>query len=299
MNILLTGGTGTLGVPLCAALHGAGHRLTVLSRRPAAEVQRICGASVEVWPSLEAWSADRSFEAVVNLAGEPIADARWTHSRQQLLRSSRIGLTDTLVARIAASHCPPKVLLSGSAVGWYGDRGNATLDERAQGGNDFAARLCADWEASAQRASESGVRVCLLRTGLVLSRHGGMLARMYWPFRLGLGMRLGDGSQWMSWVHLDDWMACALRLLSDSEAQGAFNLTAPAPVANGEFTQRLAQSLRRSAHLAMPAVALRLGLGEAAGLLLGGQRVLPQRLESAGYRFQFPQLEGALRSLMR
>ena len=299
MDILLTGGTGTIGRPLCAALHGAGHRLTVLSRRPAAEVQRRCGASVEVWSSLDAWSAERVFEAVINLAGEPIADARWTSGRQRLLRSSRIGLTETLVSRMAAAQTAPKVLLSGSAVGWYGDRGDTTLDEHAQGGNDFAARLCADWEASAQKACEFGVRVCLLRTGLVLSRQGGMLARMYWPFRLGFGTRLGDGRQWMSWIHLDDWIACALRLLSDGEAQGAFNLTAPVPVTNAEFTRALAQSLRRPAYLSMPAAALRLGLGDAASLMLGGQRVLPQRLESSGYRFQFPRLEGALRSLMR
>lgn len=299
MDILLTGGTGTIGRPLCAALRGAGHRLTVVSRRPAAEVQRICGNSVEVWSSLEAWSSDRTFAAVINLAGEPIADARWTGARQRLLRSSRIDLTEELVARMAAAPTVPQVLLSGSAIGWYGSRGATALDENATGGNDFAARLCADWEAAAMKASTLGVRVCLLRTGLVLGRHGGMLAKLYWPFRLGLGMRLGDGQQWMSWIHLDDWIACTLRLLADTSVEGAFNLTAPFPVTNAEFTHRLAQSLHRSARWFVPAAALRLGLGDAASLLLGGQRVLPHRLEALGYRFQFPQLEGALRSLMR
>lgn len=299
MDILLTGGTGTIGRPLCAALRGAGHRLTVLSRRPEAEVRQLCGASVEAWRSLDAWSPDRAFEAVVNLAGEPIVDARWTRRRQRLLRSSRIGLTEALVGRMAASRSTPKVLLSGSAVGWYGDCGDVALDEDSRGGNDFAARLCADWESAALKACDLGVRVCLLRTGLVLSRQGGMLARMYWPFRLGLGTRLGDGSQWMSWIHLDDWIACTARLLCDAEARGPFNLTAPEPVTNAEFTRRLAQSLQRSARLSLPAAALRLGLGEAAVLLLGGQRVLPQRLLVSGYRFQFPQLDAALRSLMR
>ncbi len=299
MDILLTGGTGTLGRPLCAALQGAGHRLTVLSRRPATDVRHRCGPAVEVWPTLDAWSVDRHFDAVINLAGEAIADARWTSARQALLRSSRIDLTSALVTRMGAARTPPQVLLSGSAIGWYGDRQDLALDETSTGGHDFAARLCADWEDAAGGAAAFGVRVCQLRTGLVLSRQGGMLSRMYWPFRLGLGARIGDGRQWMSWIHVDDWVALALHLLNDGHAEGAYNLTAPFPVTHSEFTQRLAHSLRRPVWLSVPASILRLGLGEAAGLLLGGQRVMPGRLEAQGYRFLFPQLEPALRSLMR
>lgn len=292
MNILLTGATGFLGLPLTAALAAAGHALTVLSRDPGRAAARCPGA--RVWASLEAWSPDIAFDAVINLAGAPIADRRWSAARKRLLRDSRVALTEQLVRRLAAAARPPAVLLSGSAVGFYGDAGDAALDESSPAGDDFAARLCADWEAAARQAEACGTRVCLLRTGLVLHPSGGALGRLLIPFRLGLGGRLGSGRQWMSWISRDDWTALALSLLESPGACGAFNLTAPGPASNAAFTAALAQALRRPAPLPVPAAALRLLLGERAQMLLASQRALPRRAQALGFRFRHPALEGAL-----
>ena len=187
---------------------------------------------------------------------------------------------------------------SGSAVGFYGDAGDATLDEAAPAGRDFAARLCADWEQAARAAESAGVRVCLLRTGLVLHASGGVLGRMLPLFRLGLGGRLGSGHQWMSWVHRDDWIALALHLLSDPHARGAFNLTAPEPVTNAAFSAALGHALHRPTPFPAPAAALRLLLGERAQMLLASQRALPRHAELIGHRFLWPTLNDALASLL-
>lgn len=301
MHLLITGATGTLGRPLCAELLRRGVRLTVLSRQSPERVRARCGAAVEVWADLSAWTPDRAVDAVINLAGEPIADRRWSAARKAALRASRIALTEQLLQRMAAARSKPAVLLSGSAVGYYGDGGDRVFgdtDERAPPADDFAARLCADWEAAALQAEALGVRVVLLRTGLVLSREGGLLARMKLPFSLGLGARLGDGRQWMSWIHADDWQALALRLLDDAQARGAYNLTAPEPVTNAGFTAALAAALHRPAVFAAPAWGLKLALGEMAPLLLGGQRVRPERALAAGFTFRHPTLDGALRDLL-
>lgn len=302
MHLLITGATGTLGRPLCAELLAAGHQLTVLSRQSAERVRAACGGAstqpVEVWPTLSAWTAERRFDAVINLAGEPIADARWTLARKARLRDSRIALTEELLRRIAAARQRPEVLLSGSAVGWYGDGGDAVFTESAPAAADFAARLCADWEAAARPVEALGVRLCLLRTGLVLARRGGMLERLRRPFSLGLGARLGNGRQWMSWIHEDDWRGVAGLLLADPQARGAFNLTAPVPVTNAEFTAALAHALHRPAWFSAPAWGLKLALGEMAPLLLGGQRVLPAHAQSLGYHFRHPELGGALQDLL-
>jgi hypothetical protein len=298
MQILLTGATGTLGRPLCAELQASGHRLTVLSRQHPERVRALCGEGIEVWSDLAAWSPQRHFDAVINLAGEPIADARWTAARKARLRDSRIALTQQLVQRIAAAHTKPAVLLSGSAVGLYGEGGDALFTETAPPASDFAAQLCADWEAAARPVQALGVRLCWLRTGLVLARDGGLLARMRLPFSLGLGARLGDGRQWMSWIHEADWRALLLQLLADPRASGAFNFTAPQPVTNAGFTAQLAKALHRPALLAAPAWALKLAAGEMAPLLLGGQRVLPARAQALGFNFRHPELAGALRDLL-
>ena len=297
MHILITGGTGLIGRRLCKALLAEGHELTVLSRNPHT-VQDKCGAGVRAMASLDEWQPARSFDAVVNLAGEPIVDARWTTHRKQVLWDSRITLTESLVQRIAAAQTRPAVLLSGSAVGYYGGRGDAMLDESADTGADFPARLCAAWEAAALGAETFGVRVCLLRTGLVLSRQGGLLGRMLFPFKLGLGARLGDGKQWMSWIHMDDYVAMVLSLLRDAQASGPYNMTAPQPVTNREFTATLAKVLHRPAPFIAPAWFLRFVMGERACLLLEGQKVLPQKIESAGYRFSFAKLADALQDLL-
>lgn len=298
MRILITGGTGLIGRQLCGALLVQGHELTVLSRRPQTVASK-CGENIRAMTSLEEWTPEHTFDAVINLAGEPIVDAYWSAKRKQVLLDSRVALTRKLVQRIASAHQKPTVLLSGSAVGYYGNAGDAALDESMAAGHDFPAELCATWESEARVAELSGVRVCLLRTGLVLSKQGGLLGRMLLPFKLALGARLGDGKQWMSWVHIDDYVAMVLRLLNDASLNGAFNMTAPVPVTNAEFTQALAQTLHRPALFIAPAFVLRLVMGERACLLLEGQRVLPKRLESSGFLFAHPRLERALQDLLK
>ena len=297
VHILITGGTGLIGRQLCKVLLAEGHELTVLSRNPDS-VPAKCGASVHAMAALDEWQPDQTFDAVINLAGEPIVDARWTAQRKQALWDSRVSLTENLVRRIAAARHKPGVLLSGSAVGYYGNRGDAALDESAAAGEDFAARLCKAWEDAASAAENKGVRVCLLRTGLVLSRDGGLLGRMLLPFKLGLGARLGDGKQWMSWVHVDDYVAMLLSLLRNAQASGSYNMTAPQPATNAEFTAVLAAVLHRPAPFIVLARLLKLGMGERACLLLEGQRVLPKRMEEARYRFAFTNLADALHDLL-
>ncbi len=297
MNILITGGTGLIGRALCRALLAEKHTLTVFSRHPET-VSVKCGAGVQALASLDDWHPDRHFDAVINLAGEPIVDAPWTRQRRKVLRDSRIALTEKLVSRIAQATHKPAVLLSGSAIGYYGGRGDEELIETSGSGEDFSAHLCTDWEAVAAEAGQHGVRVCVLRTGLVLSKDGGLLARMLLPFRLGLGARLGDGKQWMSWVLIDDYIRYVLRLLQDDQLSGAFNMTSPNPVTNAEFTHTLAAVLHRPALFVAPAFLLRLALGDRAALLLEGQRVLPHRLQEAGAQCVYPDLESALTAVL-
>ncbi|MCU6432717.1 TIGR01777 family oxidoreductase [Undibacterium sp. Jales W-56] len=298
MRILITGGTGLIGRHLCAALLAKGHEISVLSRRPAM-VRGMCGARVQPLASLQEWTPDKSFDAVINLAGEPIVDARWTARRQQILLDSRVGLTRDLVACMAAATSKPEVFLSGSAIGWYGDTGDQWIDEAATAGHDFAARLCLQWEQQALKANALGIRTVLLRTGLVLDAAGGMLHKLLLPFKLGLGARLGDGQQWMSWIHIDDYVAALLFLLEQTQVQGALNMTAPVAVRNAEFTQTLARVVRRPAWLVAPAALLKIAMGDMAILLLGGQRVTPQALQSYGFVFSYPTLEPALRALLK
>ena len=297
MHILLTGGTGLIGRALCDYWHAQGHQLTVWSRSPE-RVAELCGNSVRGIVSL-ADCAVETVDAVVNLAGAPIADRPWTTKRRALLRRSRIDLTHELLAWLAAGNKRPEVLLSGSAVGWYGDSGDKPVDElQGVAGSDFAGQLCADWEAAAQPAADLGMRVVLLRTGLVLAREGGFLKRLLLPFRLGLGGRIGSGQQWMPWIHLHDQVALIDFLLRHKTAQGPYNACAPNPVRNVEFTKVLARVLVRPAFLPVPAALLKLGLGELAVLLLGGQQALPTRLLNEGFTFRFAQLDGALQNLL-
>jgi uncharacterized protein (TIGR01777 family) len=299
MRILMTGGTGFIGSLLCHHLGSKGARLVVLSRRPECVRDR-CGLGVTAIRSFAQLDSSDTFDAVINLAGEPIIGPRWTDARKKILWDSRVTLTQSLVEYIGRAHKKPKVLVSGSAVGYYGDRGNEVLDETSAPPSDgFGHRLCAAWEAAAMQAVEEGVRVCIVRTGLVLGSTGGLLARLLLPFRLGLGGRIGSGTQWMSWVHAQDYVALVAHLLDASELSGVFNGTAPNPVTNREFTETLAGILRRPALLPMPAWLVRLTLGrEMSALLLGGQRVIPKRLVDAGFRFQFPELESALRDVL-
>lgn len=297
MHILITGGTGLIGRRICKALLAEGHQLTVLSRHPETVAAK-CGNGVRAITTLDEWLPEQMVDAIINLAGEPIADAHWTTARKQALWDSRVTLTARLVQRIVAAEHKPAVLLSGSAVGYYGNRGDLELDESAGTGDDFAAHLCKTWEDVALSAESQGVRVCLLRTGPILSKDGGLLGRMLLPFKLGLGVRLGDGKQWMSWIHIDDYVSTILRLLHEQDMRGPFNMTAPNPVTNAEFTRSLARALHRPALFAAPGFILKAAMGERASLLLEGQRVLPKKIEASGGSFAFKRLESALQDIL-
>ncbi|QLC73878.1 TIGR01777 family protein [Pseudomonas sp. LPB0260] len=297
MHILLTGGTGLIGRALCRHWLAQGHQLTVWSRSPQ-RVSSLCGAAVRGIGRLEELG-EEPLDAVINLAGAPIADRPWTRKRKTLLWASRIGLTEQLLAWLGQRGQKPQLLLSGSAVGWYGNGGERELlEDNPQVTDDFAAQLCGAWEETAQRAEAMGIRVVLVRTGLVLAREGGMLKRLLLPFRLGLGGPLGDGRQWMPWIHLDDQIGLIDFLLHQQQAAGPYNACAPAPVRNAEFAQALGKALHRPAILPAPAFVLRATLGELSELLLGGQRALPARLEAAGFRFRFTDLDAALEDLL-
>ena len=298
MHILITGGTGLIGRSLCAALTALGAQITVLSRRPQ-QVASLCGSRVQAMQSLDEWTPEIRFDAVINLAGEPIVDAYWTPRRKQILRDSRIQLTQHLVEKIQQAKSKPEVLISGSAIGYYGIVPEQSLNEDAPHGQDFSAQLCADWELAARKAQELGVRVVLLRTGLVLDETGGMLKKLLLPFQLALGSRLGNGRQWMSWVHWQDYLRAVLFLLNNVKTEGAYNLTAPAPVTNAVFTKTLAQTLGRPAFFVAPAFILKLVMGERSDLLLGGQKVFPQRLQESGFVFEFPELPTALQEILK
>ncbi len=299
MRIFITGGTGFIGRTLCKALLEAGHQLTILSRTPRSAASKY-GEGVAIVDSLDSWTSNSRYDAVINLAGEPIADRRWTHRRKRVLWDSRITLTGQLLEAIARAEAKPAVLISGSAIGVYGDRGDSPLDEDSTClGGGFGQTLCARWEAEAAKAESLGVRVCILRTGLVIGQDGGFLQKMLPLFKLGLGGRLGDGKQWMSWVHIDDHVAMTRFLLNSPRLSGIFNATAPNPVTNADFTRRLAKLLRRPAILPVPAWLTRLGAGEMAELLLGSQRVLPKRMLAEDFGFTHETLESALSDILK
>jgi len=298
MKILITGGTGFIGSALTRSLTEQGYEVTVLSRNPDS-VEKICGPGIKALNNLNQLKPEDTFQAIINLAGAPIFDARWSDARKQIIRDSRIGLTRQLVASMARMAVKPELLISGSAIGYYGDQGDTVLTEQSATHKDFSEQLCTDWENEAKKAEQLGVRVCLIRTGLVLAEGGGLLKRMLLPFRLGLGGRLGDGQQWMSWIHRQDWIAIARLMLTDSSMQGAYNATAPNPVTNSEFARTLAHCLNRPALLPVPAWLLKILLGEMSGLVLGSQRVMPERLFALGFKFQYTDLSSALNQVLR
>jgi uncharacterized protein (TIGR01777 family) len=297
MHILLTGGTGLIGRRLCRHWLDQGHQLSVWSRKPD-QVTRLCGAGVRGIAHPDDIGSQH-VDAVINLAGAPIADRPWTRKRKMLLWDSRITLTEQLITWLERREQKPDVLISGSAVGWYGDGGDRELDEEsAPVSEDFASQLCIAWEETAQRAEAFGIRVVLLRTGLVLANEGGMMQRLLPPFKLGMGGPIGNGRQWMPWVHIEDQIAAIDFLLNREDAQGPYNACAPSPVRNRDFAKTLAALLHRPAFMPMPAVALRLLLGELSILLLGGQRARPNRLQAAGFTFRFTDLHAALENLL-
>ncbi len=299
MRILITGGTGFIGQRLCVHLRQHGHQLTLLCRDIHKARQMFGGAEIATFASLDEWTPDICFDTVINLAGEPIMARRWTEQRKKALWDSRVLLTEKLVEHMTLAHQKPAVFISGSAVGIYGDQGDTILDETTSQFKDgFGHQLCAAWENAALRAEQLGTRVCLLRTGLVIGNHGGFLEKMLPPFRLGLGGRIGEGQQWMSWIHIDDHIGLTQHLLDSQEARGPFNATAPNPVTNAEFTRELGKCLHRPTLLPIPAWVLKLAAGEMAELLLGSQRAVPRKAVASGFRFSHETLESALGNVL-
>ncbi|WP_414164386.1 TIGR01777 family oxidoreductase [Superficieibacter sp. BNK-5] len=296
MNILITGGTGLVGRHLIPRLLELKHKVTVVTRNPEKARQRFSDR-VTYWKGLAGQTHLNEIDAVINLAGEPIADKRWTEAQKQRLCHSRWNMTQQLVDLINASDTPPEVFISGSAIGYYGDLGEVVVNEEEPPHNEFTHKLCARWEQIACGAQSDKTRICLLRTGAVLARHGGMLAKLTPIFRLGVGGPIGDGRQYLAWIHIDDMVNAILWLL-DNDLRGPFNMVSPYPVRNEQFAHALGHALHRPAILRAPATVVKLMMGESSVLVLGGQRALPKRLEAAGFAFRWHDLEEALQDLV-
>jgi uncharacterized protein (TIGR01777 family) len=294
MRIAVSAASGLIGSALAADLEADGADVVRLVRRPARSPAEISWNPQAAEDGLDP-AALRGVDAVVHLSGAPLAAGRWTPARKAVLRSSRIQSTRAIASAMARADPRPGVLLSASAIGYYGDTGDRAVDESSPGGAGFLAGLVRDWEAAAEPARAAGIRVASFRSGVVLTAGGGMLGRLLLPFRLGLGATLGSGRQYLSWISLTDEVRAIRFLLGSAEAAGPFNLTAPAPVTNAEFTSALATALRRPAMLRVPSVVLSTALGEVASELLGSARVMPARLGAAGFSFAHPDIASALR----
>ena len=292
-SVLVTGGTGFIGKRLVAALAGAGHEVTVLARSFAKAAD--LPAPLRVITSLDHIPDHARIDAIVNLAGEPLADGLWTMRKRHRILRSRLQVTRGVVTLIGRLHTPPSVLVSGSAVGWYGLRGDDVLHEASVGTDCFSRHVCMRWETAAMAAEALGVRVVRLRIGLVLAAEGGVLSRMLTPFEYGLGGPFGAGRQWMSWIHRDDLARLIVHAIANPAMTGPVNATAPAPVTNAAFAAALGRALGRPAKLAIPGAPLRLMLGGMAEeLLLSGQRVIPQAALASGFSFLYPEMDAAL-----
>jgi len=300
MKILVTGATGLVGTALVRSLARDGHTVCRLVR-PESVVKEETREGFDVaWnPGTgELGGAAVGADAVVNLAGASIAGRRWTEKRKALLRSSRVDTTRALVNALAKMNARPSVLVSTSATGYYGDRGDEVLTEESAAGTDFLAGLAKEWEAEALKAESLGIRVVLARFGIILAREGGALPQMMLPFYFYAGGRMGSGMQWMSWVALDDVVEILRLALTSGGLRGAINVVSPEPIRNSEFTKTLAGAMHKPAFFPAPGFALRLALGEMTGALLGSQRAAPQRLEQLGYRFLHPGLSSALAAVL-
>jgi uncharacterized protein (TIGR01777 family) len=290
MNGTLTGGSGLIGRHLLGALLSTGHSVHAIGRHnPGATRFSFWNAEQGAVPIEALEGAD----AVIHLAGEPIAQ-RWNAAVKKRIRDSRVAGTRALVAAISTLHQRPQSFLCASAIGYYGDRADEILDEQSTQGGDFLADVCGEWEREARGAGHLGLRVIILRTGIVLAKDGGALKQMVPPFRFGVGGRIGSGDQWMSWIHIDDLVAAILFALGDANVFGPVNLVSPNPVRNREFAQALGKALGRPAVLPTPLFALKILLGETAGVVLASQRVVPEALNRAGFTFRYPEIQGAL-----
>jgi len=304
MMVVVAGATGFVGRKLVEALSKRGDAVVVLTRSPqgasARQLATLPGVRAVAWGSDPggAWeSMVEQADAVVNLAGEPVVGRRWSAGQKARIRDSRVQSTQALVQAMQAAARKPSVFVNASAIGWYGDRGDETLDESAPPGADFLAQVCIDWEAAAKKAP-AAVRTVLLRIGIVLGEEGGSLAEMVRPFRLGVGGPLGTGRQWISWIHRDDLVSMLLFAL-DGTIEGAVNGTAPRPVQQADLAKAIGRTLHRPSWLPVPHFALKLALGEVADMLMGGQRVLPKRAQEAGFVFRHVDLDAALRDILK
>lgn len=306
MKVFVTGGTGLIGSKLVRRLRERNDQVVLLTRRPDAARAAAAGCEVVVGdPTREGpWmDAAAGCDAVVNLAGENLFAKRWTDDFKKLLRDSRVRSTQNVVQALATNpHRPfgaPRILVNASAVGVYGPHGDEVLDESSPPGTDFLARTCTDWEQAAGAAEPSGVRVALIRTGVVLDKDGGALAKLLFPFKMGLGGPAGSGRQWMPWIHHADLVGIFLLALDHADARGPINGTAPNPVTNRDFSSALGRALGRPAFLPTPGFGLKLMLGEVADVVLEGQRVLPKKAEQLGYSFRFPTIDAALADVLK
>ena len=293
MKITVAGGSGFLGRALAGSLRSSGHSVSVLTRQPT----QTCDVAWTPADRAASWTRHvRDVDVVVNLAGESIAGRRWTPARKAVLRESRLVATESLAATILESPRPP-ALVSGSAVGFYGAPGADPLTERSASGSGFLATLCRDWEAAALEAARA-TRVVLLRTGIVLSAHDGALPQLARPFWFFAGGPIGTGRQYVSWIHLDDWVAMTAWTITGNGAAGPLNVTAPNPVTNAELARALGTAIHRPAIVPTPAAAVRLAVGEMADeSILNGQRVLPTKAVEAGFTFRYPTIDAALKAI--
>ena len=297
MTIAITGASGFIGRRLMKALAGGNHKLRVLSRHAGTNLPP--GVQLYVWDAMKSQPPAESLEgvdAVVHLAGEPIAQ-RWSDEVKQRIRESRATGTRHLVQALSTVSQRPVVMVCGSAIGYYGSRADEILTEESSPGSGFMADVCVAWEKEADLAESLGIRLIKLRTGMVLGPNGGALAKMLPPFKAGMGGKLGHGDQWMSWVHLDDLVGI-IQYALENPVRGPVNGTSPAPVTNADFTKALGHSLSRPAVVPMPAFTLKFMFGEMSEVMLSSQRVLPKAAESAGYAFRFPKLEAALENIV-
>jgi uncharacterized protein len=296
MHIFITGATGLIGQHLCPFLVHH-HHVTVLSRNPTT-ANILLGFKVNVVKDINSVDFNQ-VDVVINLAGEPIVNKRWSNKQKAIIRDSRIDLTTALSDKITACETPPHTFISGSAVGFYGRQGDTAVDEgNNQPHVEFSHQLCQDWENAALQAKSAATRVCLLRTGIVLAKKGGALAKMLPAFKLCLGGPIADGNQGMSWIHMDDMTQLIIFIINHSDIAGPVNATAPNPVSNKVFSESLGKALSRPAVVKMPAGVLNLLMGESADLLTTGQYVLPSKALAHHYRFRFPDIDSALQSLV-
>ena len=307
MRIVIAGGSGFLGSPLAETYAEDGHDVRVLTRSLSPGESRHESGTGVPGISRVGWNPDgqsgpwaaciAGADAVINLAGASVGEKRWRPQRKAELRDSRILSTRSLVAATKEAAVPPRVFISSSAVGYYGFDGNEPRTETSPPGQDFLAQLCEDWEAEARKADRPGMRLGIIRTGLVLERSGGSLAQMVTPFRFFVGGRMGGGRQYMSWIHRLDWIELVRWIVATPDAHGTFNLTAPHPVTNREFARALGRALRRPALVPTPKLALKVVLGEFADYVVTGQRVLPAHAQALGYHFRYPEIDIAFRGI--